>query len=235
MRAEQELQFMSDLFSSIFPTRMHALNHLFCVLGNGMEWKNGELIEKDGKYHNRYKMIEEIEKAEFPSEDNWYDMREFYKDLYESEDKPDKIPMEYDFEWYPLDTKYSKLYTFPEDIKPDWARILLECRDMLVKDNIHVDDTILQPLLDRRKDGEFIDTFNMYSKIAEEINPSGLHEDGEIPEAKSLRWLANQFPYLKEAKDDGDRMIRAINVYATAGADKIESLARELNKLKKGE
>lgn len=48
-------------------------------------------------------------------------------------------------------------------------------------------------------------------------------------EAKSLRWLANQFPYTKEPKDDTDRMCNAIHVYAAAGADKIEQLEKQLS------
>ena len=47
----------------------------------------------------------------------------------------------------------------------------------------------------------------------------------EIPEAKSLRWLANQFPFIENPKDDIDRMANAINAYCTAGANKIEELA----------
>ena len=44
----------------------------------------------------------------------------------------------------------------------------------------------------------------------------------EIPEAKSLRWLANMFPITKNPKDEIDRMTNCINLYCTAGADKIE-------------
>lgn len=45
----------------------------------------------------------------------------------------------------------------------------------------------------------------------------------EIKEAKSLRWLANQFPYTKEPKNETDKLSNAIHIYATEGAEKIET------------
>ena len=46
----------------------------------------------------------------------------------------------------------------------------------------------------------------------------------EIPEVKSLRWLANMFPFTKNPKGDTAIISNTINVYCTAGADKIEEL-----------
>ena len=54
----------------------------------------------------------------------------------------------------------------------------------------------------------------------------------EIPEAKSLRWLCNQFPVTIPAQDDGDRMMNAIHMYCEAGAKKIEELQKEVERLK---
>lgn len=136
MKAESTLQFMADFYPDIFPTRKHALNQLFCVLGNGMEWKDGELVDIDNKYLKRYKMIEEISKAEFWREETWNQSHQFYKDLYE--DEPNKIPMEYRFDWYPLCTEYSKLYNYPEDIKDDWKKLIEECKELLKADGIEV-------------------------------------------------------------------------------------------------
>ena len=71
MRAEEELQFMSDFYPDVFPTRKHCLNHLFCVIGNGYKWVNGELVDEDGKYKNRYTLKEAVKKAEFRNEGHW--------------------------------------------------------------------------------------------------------------------------------------------------------------------
>ena len=46
MRAEDTLQYMADFYSELFPTRKHALNHLFCVIGNGYKWIDGELVDE---------------------------------------------------------------------------------------------------------------------------------------------------------------------------------------------
>ena len=54
----------------------------------------------------------------------------------------------------------------------------------------------------------------------------------EIPEAKSLRWLCNQFPVTIPAQDDGDRMMNAIHMYCEAGAKKIDELQKEVDGLK---
>lgn len=58
-------------------------------------------------------------------------------------------------------------------------------------------------------------------------------EKKEIPEVKSLRWLANNFPWTDNPRDDTDRLTNAIHIYATAGADKIEALSKELEELTK--
>lgn len=134
MRAEDTLQYMADFYPQIFPTRRHALNLLFCVIGNGYDWVNGELVDDDNKYEQRYKLRKPIKRAEFPNEEIWYQQNKFYRDLYEGEEN--KIPMEYQFEWYPLCKKYSKLYDYPEDIKPDWKELLEECKKMLCDDRI---------------------------------------------------------------------------------------------------
>lgn len=50
----------------------------------------------------------------------------------------------------------------------------------------------------------------------------------EVPEAKSLRWLANQFPLIDNPESDVDKMNNAIHAYAIAGADKLEEQAELL-------
>lgn len=54
-------------------------------------------------------------------------------------------------------------------------------------------------------------------------------QTNEIPEAKSLRWLANMFPYTENATNDDDKLFNAIHVYCTAGANKIEELQKQLD------
>lgn len=136
MRAEDQLQYMADFYPELFPTRKHALNQLFCVLGNGYKWINGELVDDGNKYEKRYKLRETIKKAEFINEESWYQQNKFYRDLYEGEEN--KIPWKYDFKWYPLAKDFAKLYNYPDDIKSDWKGLLEECKALLIADGIEV-------------------------------------------------------------------------------------------------
>lgn len=49
----------------------------------------------------------------------------------------------------------------------------------------------------------------------------------EIPEASSLRWLANMFPLTKIPLDETDKISNAIHIYCTAGAKKLEELQEQ--------
>lgn len=51
-------------------------------------------------------------------------------------------------------------------------------------------------------------------------------KDKELPEVKSLRWLANMFPFTESPQDETDKMSNAIHVYCTNGAIKIEELGK---------
>lgn len=50
-----------------------------------------------------------------------------------------------------------------------------------------------------------------------------------LPEAKSLRWLANMIPLQIPARDETDKLCNAIHLYAQAGADKLDDLEGEVN------
>lgn len=143
MRAEDELQFMMDFYPDLFPTRKHCLDHLFCVIGNGYQWTDGELVDNDDEYHKRYQIIEHIKRAKGKNEECFYKrmdeeirlksiLKENYKQLFGN--------MKYNFSWYPLSKKYSYLYNYPENIKPDWLSILNECKQLLEADGIKTED-----------------------------------------------------------------------------------------------
>lgn len=133
MRAEDTLQFMMDFQGSIFHSRQKCLEHLFCTIGNGYDWVDGELIEnsRDTKVLlSRWQLIEPIECAE-PTEtvaecgrirENTWNRRNI------------EVP-----KWCSLSKKYSYLYNYPDNIKPDWKALLDECKQMLIDDGINVE------------------------------------------------------------------------------------------------
>ena len=45
MRAEDTLQFMMDFQGNLFYNRQKCLDQLFCTIGNGYSWVDGELVE----------------------------------------------------------------------------------------------------------------------------------------------------------------------------------------------
>ena len=138
MRAEEQLQFMMDFQGDSFWNRQKCLDHLFCTVGNGYEWVNGELVDSDNDdILARWQLKTPIEKAEpchivkFIGETN--------ERIYEDNKK---IALELgkpfvDYKWYPL-SQYSYLYNYPDDIKPDWLALIEECKQMLIADGIEI-------------------------------------------------------------------------------------------------
>ena len=136
MRAEDTLQFMADFYPSIFPTRKHCLNHLFCTIGNGYRWVKGELVEDDDKKYNRYRLVKPVRKAEFEDERDWWVRYRFELEMHEETGK--RINPDYFFEWSQPSREYSYIYHFPKNIRPDWKALLGECRQMLKEDGVEI-------------------------------------------------------------------------------------------------
>ena len=134
MRAEDTLQFMMDFQSDLFYSRQKCLDHLFCTIGNGYDWVDGELIEnsRDTKVLlSRWQLVKPIEHAE-PTE-NVVEIGRIQEDGWKR--RGIEAP-----KWYPLSKKYSYLYNYPNDIKSDWKKLLEECKQMLIDDGIDVEN-----------------------------------------------------------------------------------------------
>ena len=132
MRAEDTLQFMMDFQGSLFHSRQKCLDQLFCTIGNGYSWVDGELVEDslDTKtLLSRWKLTAPIEHAE----PTWgvSELGKMKEDILKKRDIKDQ-------KWYPLSKEYSYLYNYPDDIKPDWKALIEECKQMLIDDGIEV-------------------------------------------------------------------------------------------------
>ena len=134
MRAEDTLQFMMDFQSDLFYSRQKCLDHLFCTIGNGYDWVDGELVEnsRDTKVLlSRWQLVKPIEHAE-PTE-NVAEIGRIQEDAWKR--RGIEVP-----KWYPLSKKYSYLYNYPNNIKSDWKKLLEECKQMLIDDGIDVEN-----------------------------------------------------------------------------------------------
>lgn len=132
MTFEKTLQSMFDHYPGLFQERSDCLDHLFCVIGNGFEWVNGELVDGDIKppkhklvnrkatqhLPNPYKNIPYLN---LPRHKKWYFV---YKT---PSGEPDQIV---------LYKNYAHLWDYPDDITPSWKGGLKECVQLLLEDHI---------------------------------------------------------------------------------------------------
>ena len=132
MRAEDTLQFMMDFQGSLFHSRQKCLDQLFCTIGNGYSWVDGELVEDslDTKtLLSRWKLVTPIERAE-PTK-SVIEVGRIRESMFKRRNLDDQ-------KWYPLSKKYSYLYNYPDNIKPDWKALIEECKQMLIDDGIDI-------------------------------------------------------------------------------------------------
>ena len=132
MRAEDTVQFMMDFQGNLFYNRQKCLDQLFCTIGNGYSWVDGELVEDslDTKtLLSRWKLVTPIERAE-PTK-SVIEVGGIRESMFKRRnlDNP---------KWYPLSKKYSYLYNYPDNIKPDWKALIEECKQMLIDDGIDI-------------------------------------------------------------------------------------------------
>lgn len=139
MRAEDTLQYMTDFYSNLFPTRKHALNFLFNVVGNGYEWIKGELVNKDDEFEKRYKLREHVDKAIFRNEEDWLSTEAMWKRL-EAAGFQNAPPLTI-FKWT-SPREFTALYSVPSDITNDWKALVQECIELMKSDGIIVENVL---------------------------------------------------------------------------------------------
>ena len=154
MKPERTLQMMYNDYPHLFPTRQRALNHLFCVIGNGYEWKNGELVDDEYEYFDNdvddeYEYFDNesdiISKSPMTEEEYEVQHQKWIEDKVElkcsinkglTREKALKVTLENYHKWYPISKKFSFICNLPNDITPEWKALADECKEMLKKDGI---------------------------------------------------------------------------------------------------
>lgn len=138
MTVETTVQEMFDRYPDLFSTREECFDHLFCTIGNGYQWKWGQLI-----YH---------EPGDCALDKEWHEAdyaKEFHARAHQSKKNIEArhkrnaifvragiIKKVDEHHWYPLSKKYSKLFTIPANAREDWKAAVDECKKMLEKAGI---------------------------------------------------------------------------------------------------
>ena len=146
MTVETTIQKMFDEYPDLFATRADCLDHLLCTIGNGYEWKWGQLVDwydDDKDAHERDYLNPAVTKAK-QSEKNIAKKMKDDKglwDLRRENDLEDGLPdigpyVPSKRHWYLLSKRSSALLNVPDDVKPDWKAAVEECKMMLSKDGI---------------------------------------------------------------------------------------------------
>ena len=104
---EEYIKLSRLAYPSLYPTRARVLDHTFCVIGNGLEWRNGSLYRTSEAYERARRELAAGTKAEFPSEE---------------------LPASF----YPM-CDYSRMSTVPDDVRPDWLAGVYETIDLVLK------------------------------------------------------------------------------------------------------
>lgn len=139
MTVETTLQTMFDKYPTLFATRKDCYNHLFCTVGNGYMWKRGQIVRENCSPYSipREKLVK-LEKADYavehpPAKQTAENIKklEIWKNFCKTHLKEYR-------EWYPI-CEYSLIRNVPKNVKPDWAKAVEECRQMLKDDGIDPD------------------------------------------------------------------------------------------------
>ena len=170
MNLELTIQNMFNNYPTLFKERSDCLDHLFCAIGNGYHWHNGELCSNDDDYpidesylesclvdgkayqHNKLSLrAEAIHYINERKKESPIHAPELQAIFDEADEKyiarlPDNVyhRRERKYRWYfylgGYCTKYAALFNYPEDIKPDWLAGIEECKSLLREDGYDVDN-----------------------------------------------------------------------------------------------
>lgn len=161
MTLEQTIQSMYDEYPTLFKERADCLNHLFCTIGNGYEWINGELVDGinvdddyikhlesefvDGKafQHHKYSLRDDYLANDFiarkfiNAEDEYFTVENRVRQILR---EPDDIyysePVRRKRWAFYLQgySEFDRIRNIPEDIQSDWLDGVRECIELLLED-----------------------------------------------------------------------------------------------------
>lgn len=137
MTVETTIQEMFDHYPLLYSTRKECLDHLFCTIGNGYEWKWGQLIYDDGNSLRDKDMHDADYAKPFHAKAHQsiknIKARQKRNAVFE---KAGITKSDDEHHWYPLSKEFSYLFHVPRNAKQDWKDAAEECKKMLEEDGI---------------------------------------------------------------------------------------------------
>lgn len=152
---------MYDEYPTLFKERADCLNHLFCTIGNGYEWENGELVDginDDDDYikhlenemvngkayqHNMYSLRDDyiandyIAKKFLRPYDEYFTVENRVREILREPDnvyhnEPDrKKRWSFYLQGY---SQFERIRNVPDNVKDDWLNGVRECTELLLED-----------------------------------------------------------------------------------------------------
>lgn len=159
MKLEEHIRLSILNYPTIFKNRSDVLDHLFCVIGNGYEWENGELVAADTNreatnkreakkaltdwlsgtrerlgldfdYEFSYRERKKPKESRVTFARRWMKVR--WADAYEAiEDIDNRVSETPDKSFYPI-CEYSRMCTVPDDVREDWLSGVIECCQLVI-------------------------------------------------------------------------------------------------------
>lgn len=132
-------------YPTLAKSRMDVIHHLMVVIGNGYEWEDGVLIEVGGeeeiadpntelgsRYHNHF--------AESGNRNSLWNVKIRHRVDLRDHELCREIRSNFETYYgrngfdretvYPGSREYSKMWTAPTEVRPDWAAVVQEARNV---------------------------------------------------------------------------------------------------------
>lgn len=138
-------------YPSIFSDygRISVLDHLFCTIGNGYEWKNGKLVSEElseheiETYYQFDKWINREKEFGFHGFNDHLTYDECFEEQYFRNvtiiPKIERLATTINpyVNFGRIHTNYSKLFTFPDNVKPEWFEGMKETISLIIEAGNH--------------------------------------------------------------------------------------------------
>lgn len=129
-------------YPTLYQSRADVIDQLFFVIGNGYEWKSGELV--CGKRLTEQEIVQDRVEHALRSAERWAEYvarversepdfaaiaEERLNEEFALKIGPRRVRQRMDF--YPV-CEYSRINGVPDDVRPDWLRLAREAARMLI-------------------------------------------------------------------------------------------------------